>query len=76
MLSPMAIRNKDQMARFLAQRFPELVRYVPPERKPWMSEDERMAIFDAVSFALGLFQCEKATLNVPSRDYGTKAAPP
>src|SRR6266849_3942283 len=37
------IRNKNQMARFIAARFTELARSVPPERKPWMSEDNRMA---------------------------------
>jgi hypothetical protein len=46
------ITNKSQIARFIAARFPELVRYVPQERKPWMSEDERMAIFDAAAFAV------------------------
>jgi hypothetical protein len=52
----LGIRNKNQMARFIAVRLPELARYVPPERKPWMSEDERMAIFDAATFALAFFQ--------------------
>jgi Holliday junction resolvasome RuvABC endonuclease subunit len=46
------IRNKNQMAQFIVVRFSELARYVPPERKPWMSEDTRMAIFDAAAFAL------------------------
>src|SRR5216683_337335 len=52
---PLRIRNKNQMARFIAARFPELTRLVPPERKPWMSEDSRMAIFDAAAFALASF---------------------
>jgi hypothetical protein len=49
------IRNKNQAARFIAARFLELGRYVPPERKPWMSEDLRMATFDAAAFGLTLF---------------------
>jgi hypothetical protein len=53
---PSGIRNKNQMARFIVIRFPELARYLPPERKPWMSEDPRMAIFDAAAFALALFR--------------------
>ncbi len=53
---PLCIRNKNQMARFLAAKFPELARYLPPERKPWMSEDTRMAIFDAAAFALASFR--------------------
>jgi hypothetical protein len=52
---PLGIRNKNQMARFVAAQFPELARCVPPERKPWMSEDTRMAIFDAAAFALASF---------------------
>jgi hypothetical protein len=59
MFVPLGIRNKDQMARFVAGRFPELARYLPPERKPWMSEDSRMAIFDAAAFALALFGSER-----------------
>jgi hypothetical protein len=54
--SPLGVQNKDQMARFIAARFPELVHHLPPARKPWMSEDSRMAIFDAAAFALALFR--------------------
>jgi Holliday junction resolvasome RuvABC endonuclease subunit len=46
------IRNKDQVARSIAARFPELAHHVPPERKPWMSEDLRMAMFDAAALAV------------------------
>jgi hypothetical protein len=56
---PSGIRNKNQMARFIVVRFPELARYVPPERKPWMSEDPRMAIFDGAAFALALFHTNR-----------------
>jgi Holliday junction resolvasome RuvABC endonuclease subunit len=45
------ITNKHQMARFIAARFPELARCVPPERKAWMSEDLRTAVFDAAAMA-------------------------
>jgi hypothetical protein len=44
--------TKHQMAVGIAERFPELSSRLPPTRKPWMSEDSRMAIFDAM--ALGL----------------------
>src|SRR5712692_6842380 len=57
---PLGIRNKNQMAQFVAARFPELARYLPPERKPWMSEDLRTAIFDAAAFALAFFVASKA----------------
>jgi hypothetical protein len=43
-------------ARFLADRFPELQPFLPPFRKLWMPEDDRMAIFDAVSFAVASFR--------------------
>jgi hypothetical protein len=52
---PLGIRNKGQMARFIATRFPELTDSVPPERKSWMGEDLRMAIFDAAALALTFF---------------------
>lgn len=53
--SPLGIRNKGQMAPFIAAKFPELAPWVPPERKPWMSEDLKMAIFDAAALALAFF---------------------
>jgi hypothetical protein len=52
---PLGIRHKNQMAQLVAARFPELGHYLPPERKAWMSEDCRMAIFDAAALALALF---------------------
>lgn len=42
--------TKRQVAAALAQRFPELEPRLPPVRKSYMSEDERMSIFDAVAF--------------------------
>lgn len=47
--------NKQAIAKAIAERFPELRPRLPRERKPWMSEDERMNIFDAVSLALAYF---------------------
>ncbi len=44
--------NKHEIARAVAELFPELSHRLPPRRKAWMSEDERMGIFDAASFAL------------------------
>ena len=46
---------------FLAERFPELQPFRPPFRKPWMPEDDRMAIFDAVSFAVACFRTTRPT---------------
>jgi hypothetical protein len=47
--------NKHRVASVIAVRFPELAPRLPPERKPWMSEDRRMAIFDAAAFALASY---------------------
>jgi hypothetical protein len=47
--------TKRGRACFLAERFLELQPFLPPIRKPWMPEDDRMAIFDAVSFAVAYF---------------------
>jgi hypothetical protein len=41
-------------------RFPEeLGHRLPPKRKPWMSEDYRMGIFDAVALAFATRVREK-----------------
>src|ERR1700733_5249264 len=45
-------RNKHQIAQVIAQQLPELAMRLPRYRKPWMSEDYTVAIFDAAAFAL------------------------
>ena len=44
--------TKYSIAEDLARRFPELATKLPPHRKAWMSQDERMAIFDALALAV------------------------
>ncbi len=44
--------TKYEIACELARRFPDLASELPPERKLWRPEDERMNVFDALSFAL------------------------
>lgn len=44
--------TKAQIARKIAQCFPELRSRRPRERTKWSSEDERMHIFDALAFAV------------------------
>lgn len=47
--------TKHALAEIIAKRFPEeLDSSLPPKRKPWMSEDSRMNIFDAVALVLML----------------------
>ncbi len=43
--------TKHEIAVAIANHFPELAPLLPPPRKPWMSEDCRMNIFDAVALA-------------------------
>lgn len=50
--------TKHQVAAVIAKRFPELDPRLPPLRKPWMSEDDRMSIFDAMAFAIATFDSE------------------
>lgn len=47
--------TKQEMAELMASRFPdELASRLPPKRKPWVSEDSRMDIFDAVGLVASL----------------------
>jgi len=51
--------TKEGLAQMLAQWFPEeLGLLLPPKRRPWMSEDCRMNIFEAVALALALSHCK------------------
>jgi hypothetical protein len=48
--------NKRELAEAIAAHIPAFERYLPPPRKPWMSEDSRMSLFDAAALALTFFQ--------------------
>ena len=48
-------KTKPALAQIIAGMFPgQLGRELPPKRKPWMSEDSRVSIFEAVALALVL----------------------
>jgi Holliday junction resolvasome RuvABC endonuclease subunit len=47
--------NKYEIAKAIAGRFPELAPRLPRFRKPWMSEDYRMSIFDAAALGVTFF---------------------
>ena len=47
--------NKHQIASVIADHLPQLAHQLPPPRKIWRREDDRMNIFDAVSLALTFF---------------------
>ncbi len=53
-------QTKYEIATAIGKRFPELAPRVPPFRKPWMSEDYRMSIFDAVALALGYLEMARS----------------
>jgi hypothetical protein len=47
--------TKQQIAAFLAERFPDLAWKLPPKRKPWQSEKYHMSIFDAAAVGVAYF---------------------
>jgi len=49
--------TKYEMANRIVERLPELTPWRPPFRKPWMSENSRVSIFDAAALALTYFYC-------------------
>lgn len=55
--------TKYQIACAVALELPMLVRWLPPVRKPWMSEDYRMSIFDAAAFALTFYAQHRKQTN-------------
>jgi hypothetical protein len=55
-------------ASFLAERFPELQGLLPPVRKLYMPEDDRMAIFDALGFAVASIRTSKKAFALPAPD--------
>lgn len=45
-------QNKHQIARAIANRFPELLPTLPRKRKCYSSEDERIGVFGSIAYAL------------------------
>jgi len=43
--------TKQKIAEGIAKHVPALNLYIPPARKPWMSEDPRLGIFEAAALA-------------------------
>ncbi len=50
--------TKHQIATVIAGAFRALAPRLPPKRKPWMGEYERMAIFNAVSLGVTFFHSQ------------------
>ena len=51
-------RTKSTIAGKLAAMFPELESRIPPQRKQWTAQDERIHIFDALALALTIISPE------------------
>lgn len=51
----LGVAAKYPVAAALASRYEQLTPLLPPRRKPWRSEHERMGIFDAAAFAVAYF---------------------
>lgn len=62
--------TKHEIAQMLAARFSALARQLPPRRKPWMSEDPRMGIFDAVALAVVAIEAGGGDARVPGNREG------
>jgi hypothetical protein len=52
--------TKHALAEIIAHRFPDELGFrLPPKRRPWMSEDSRMDIFDAVALVLAYYRSSR-----------------
>jgi hypothetical protein len=61
--------NKHRLAELIAKHIPALERYVPPPRKPWMSEDRRMGLFDAAALGLVFFKRKDDSAQSPQHPH-------
>lgn len=57
--------TKHEIARVISEQLPELAPRVPRFRHPWMSEDPRMAIFDALAMALTFYETRRSRRRHP-----------
>lgn len=55
-------RTKAEISTALARIFPELIWYLPPERKLWESEHPRQTVFDAIALGLAYWQHEASSV--------------
>lgn len=53
--SEFGVETKRDLALVIAKHIPAFERHLPPPRKPWMSEDARMSLFEAAALALTFF---------------------
>lgn len=53
---PLGATTRYDIAKLLSQSINELALRLPPQRRPWMTEDGRMALFDAAAMAVTYFR--------------------
>lgn len=58
-------QTKQEIAVEVARQLPDLAPSLPQVRKPWMSEDYSMAIFQAAAIALAYFQVRRVLATPP-----------
>ena len=52
--------TKHDLAEMIARQFPEELGFrLPPKRRPWMSEDSRMDIFNAAALVLAYYRSSR-----------------
>ncbi|MGE0356503.1 MAG: hypothetical protein AB7P08_06250 [Burkholderiales bacterium] len=56
--------TKHEIAQAIALRIPAFAIRIPPVRKPWMSQDSRQSLFDAVALGLAYFKSESSEWRV------------
>lgn len=61
--------TKYQIAVALTDKFPELSPRLPKPRKPWQSEDDRMAIFDAAALAVTHVEATRGSVQMNGARY-------
>jgi hypothetical protein len=66
--SYLGMMTKQAIAQAIAKHVPAFERYLPPTRKPWMTEDSRMGLFDAAALAWTFFSLLKADEHVEARE--------
>lgn len=49
------VATRHEIAAFLAANIPELASRLPPKRKPWLPEDTRLGLFDAMAIVIAFF---------------------
>ena len=65
--------TKREIAFAIVEQLPELAPQFPPRRQPWMTEDHRMTIFDAVSLTLAFFHSRNKRKGAALQTKGTKS---